>query len=133
MAAGDLYQLTAAGAVVASLSSALMMNISSNAEESYTIKIISLIISIVAFILSASREYLNYARRFQSHDLSSKLYTTVLRSTEVRLIKNHIDRDEKRDIFKDIVDQMTIIEQYETPIPDTIEKQVRRAKELAES
>jgi hypothetical protein len=109
------------------LTSAIMMSISSDELTNKNIlKYISLILSITSFLLSVSRDYFNFARKFQSHDLSSKLYTTVLRSIEVRLINNHLDKEERRDIFKDIVDQMSIIEQYETPVPDCIDSKVRR-------
>lgn len=103
------------------LSSTIMMTISSDNENNMNIiKYISLVLSLTSFMFSISREYLQYSHKFQSHELSSKLYTTLLRSIEVRLIKNHLDDDEKRDIFKDIVDQMSIIEQYETAIPDCV-------------
>jgi len=109
------------------LTSAIMMSISGDSSNDRdVIKYISLTLSIISFLFSVSRDYLNFARKFQSHDLSSKLYTTLLRSVEVRLINNHLDKDEKRDIFKDIVDQMSIIEQYETPVPAYIDSKVRR-------
>lgn len=113
------------------LASAIMMGITTDNDHSVVIiKYTSLILSIMSFLFSVSRDYLNFSRKFQSHDLSSKLYTTLLRSIEVRLIKNHIDNEERRDIFKDIVDQMSIIEQYETPIPSKIDKCVRRERDL---
>jgi hypothetical protein len=103
------------------LSSTIMMTIASDNEYNMTIlKYISLVLSLASFVCSISRDYLNYSSKFQSHELSSKLYTTLLRSIEVRLIKSYLDDEEKRDIFKDIVDQMSIIEQYETPVPDSI-------------
>jgi hypothetical protein len=103
------------------LSSTIMMTIVSDNEYNMKIiKYISLVLSLSSFVCSISRDYLNYSSKFQSHELSSKLYTTLLRSIEVRLIKSHLDDAEKRDIFKDIVDQMSIIEQYETPVPDII-------------
>jgi len=109
------------------LTSAIMMSISGDSSNDRDIiKYISLTLSITSFLFSVSRDYLNFARKFQSHDLSSKLYTTLLRSVEVRLINNHLDNDEKRDIFKDIVDQMSIIEQYEIPVPVGIDSKVRR-------
>lgn len=112
------------------LTSAIMMSISGDSSNDRdVIKYISLTLSITSFLFSVSRDYLNFARKFQSHDLSSKLYTTLLRSVEVRLINNHLDKDEKRDIFKDIVDQMSIIEQYETPVPAYIDSKVRRDHE----
>jgi hypothetical protein len=109
------------------LTSAIMMSISGDSDsDKDVIKYISLTLSITSFLFSVSRDYLNFARKFQSHDLSSKLYTTLLRSVEVRLINSHLDKDEKRDIFKDIVDQMSIIEQYEIPVPSSIDSNVRR-------
>jgi hypothetical protein len=107
-------------------SSTIMMSITGDSENNKNlIKYISLSLSIMSFLFSMSRDYLNYAKKYQSHDLSAKLYTTLLRSVEVRLIKNHLGKEDKRDIFKDIVDQMSIIEQYETPIPAGIDKKVR--------
>lgn len=113
------------------LTSAIMMSITNdNSNSKYVIKYISLTLSIMSFLFSVSRDYLNFSRKFQSHDLSSKLYTTLLRSTEVRLIKTHLNGVERRDIFKDIVDQMSIIEQYEKPIPAKIDNNVRKEREL---
>jgi hypothetical protein len=117
------------------LTSSIMMSITNDNDSSKSksiIKYISLTLAILSFLFSVSRDYLNYSRKFQSHDLSSKLYTTLLRSTEVRLIKNNLDEAERRDIFKDIVDQMSIIEQYETPIPSRIDNKVRIERELLE-
>jgi hypothetical protein len=109
------------------LTSAIMMSITDGSpSDRDAIKFISLTLSITSFLFSVSRDYLNFARKFQSHDLSSKLYTTLLRSIEVRLINTHLSNDERRDIFKDIVDQMSIIEQYETPVPTGIDSDVRK-------
>jgi hypothetical protein len=109
------------------LTSTIMMSISSDESSNKDIiKYVSLSLSITSFLFSVSRDYLNFARKFQSHDLSSKLYTTVLRSVEVRLINNHLDKDDRREIFKDIVDQMSIIEQYEQPVPLYIDTRVRK-------
>jgi hypothetical protein len=108
------------------ITSATMMSIMEDkSNDSNIIKYISLSLSIASFLFSVSRDYLNFAKKHQSHDLSAKLYTTLLRSVEVRLIKNHLGKEDKRDIFKDIVDQMSIIEQYETPIPSGIDNKVR--------
>ena len=68
---------------------------------------------------------MGFSKKFQSHDLSSKLYTTLLRSIESTLIKNGLDKDAKRDLFKEIASQMSIIEQYETPVPHKIDKKIR--------
>jgi hypothetical protein len=108
------------------ITSAIMMSITGDSDsDQNVIKYISLSLSIMSFLFSVSRDYFNYAKKHQSHDLSAKLYTTLLRSVEVRLIKNHLGKDDKRDIFKDIIDQMSIIEQYETPIPIGIDNKVR--------
>jgi hypothetical protein len=116
------------------LTSSIMMGISNdNNHGKNIIKYISLTLAILSFIFSVSRDYLNFAKKFQSHDLSSKLYTSLLRSTEVRLVKSHLSDDDKRDVFKDILDQMSIIEQYETPITTRIETSVRTDIEIMNS
>ena len=113
------------------ITSTIMMSLSIDDELNQSIiKYISLILSITSFFFSVSRDYLNYSKKFQSHDLSSKLYTTLLRSMEVRLIKNHLTDDERRDMFKDIVDQMSIIEQYETPVPVSISAQLANENDI---
>jgi hypothetical protein len=113
------------------LTSTIMMSIANDdISNEMILKYVNIALSVLSFLFSVSRTYLNYAEKFQSHDLSSKLYTTLLRSVEVRLIKNHLDKEEKRDIFKDIVDQMSIIEQYETPIPNKIDNVVRSGHRL---
>jgi hypothetical protein len=108
------------------LASTLMMGITqSSSSNSLTISYVSLGLSVVSFVLSLSRDYLKYTNLFQAHDISSKLYTNLLRSIEVRLIGNHITPDDRRDMFKDIIDQMSIIEQYEHAIPSDINRKVR--------
>lgn len=108
------------------IASTLMMNLSQDDNHNQrAVDIVGFSLSVISFVLSLSREYLKYITKFQAHDISSKLYTNLLRSIEVRLIKNNITQDDKRDMFKDIVDQMSIIEQYELPIPSDISKEVR--------
>lgn len=108
------------------LASTLMMGLTQTKENDRTvINSVSLCLSIVSFVLSLSRDYLKYTTLFQAHDISSKLYTNLLRSIEVRLIGNHITPDDRRDMFKDIIDQMSIIEQYELAIPGDINLAIR--------
>ena len=114
-------------------SSTIMMSIAMDDEDSYNkeiVKYVGLFLSILSFILSASQNYLNYIEKYQSHELSSKLYTTLLRSMELRLIEKKLSLDVKRTIFKEIVDQMSIIEQYEDPVPIKVDKWVRSANDM---
>jgi hypothetical protein len=117
------YPVTLLSSFVAST---LMMNLSvGNNRNQTTVDIVGFSFSVISFVLSLSRDYLKYTTKFQAHDISSKLYTNLLRSIEVRLIGTHITIDDKCDMFKDIVDQMSIIEQYELPIPSNINKSIR--------
>lgn len=90
------------------------------------VQIIGLTLSVASFFFSVTRDYMNFSKRFSDHDISQKLYTNLLRSIEIRLIHNHIQPDERRDIFRDISEQMSIIEQYEQPIPADIERKIRQ-------
>jgi hypothetical protein len=117
------YPVTLLSSFVAS---ALMLNLSQeNSHNQTAVDIVGFSFAVTSFVLSLSRDYLKYTTKFQAHDVSSKLYTNLLRSIEVRLIGNHITMADKRDMFKDIVDQMSIIEQYELPIPSDINISIR--------
>ena len=117
------YPVTLLSSFVAST---LMMNLyQSNNRNQNVVDVVGFSLSVISFILSLSRDYLKYTTKFQAHDISSKLYTNLLRSIEVRLIGNHITMADKRDMFKDIIDQMSIIEQYELPIPTDINLAIR--------
>jgi hypothetical protein len=111
------------------LASTMMINDDGNDY----IKILKLIFSILLFIVSLSRDYFNPSQQSHDHDISSKLYVHLQRSVEVRLIKNSISLSEKRDICKDIVDQISIIEQYELPIPHKIMKKINSHKKIPKS
>lgn len=107
------------------LSSTMMYTIASQ-NHTY-INFINLSMSGFLLILSTSKEHLQYDKKNKSHDISSKLYTNLLRSIEKRLsVKNsdtpEISVDEKNDMFKDLVEQMTIIEQFDLTIPNHIIK-----------
>jgi hypothetical protein len=101
------------------LASTLMMNFSAD-QDSDAVRMINLALSFILFIMSATQNYLKYEKLSQSHDTSAKLYTTLLRGVEVRLLAEDIEKSERRDIFKDIVEQMSIIEQFEYPVPEWV-------------
>jgi hypothetical protein len=108
-------------------SSTILMTISMDCENNLKnnlIKYSSFGMSIISLFMSVSRNFLEYSKKHQSHDLSSKLYTTLLRSIEIRLISLNKEYT-KRSLFKELVDQMSIIEQYERPIPQYIDQKVR--------
>lgn len=86
---------------------------------------IAFALSILSFILGTVREYYNWSSVSHSHDLSAKLYMSLFRSIELRLIEEQLTPEERRHIFKEILDQMSIIEQYEPKISSRIMKQVQ--------
>lgn len=100
---------------------AITSGISSNSNETY--KLASLSLSAISFILSVTRDYLAMGKKSQSHDLSAKLYANLLKNVNVRLYVNNggINDNDKKDIFRDILEQMSVIESYELPIPMKVE------------
>ena len=106
------------------LSSTILLSMSTQYENATT-KLLSLILSFISFILSITRNYCNYAVKSHSHDMSAKLYTTLLRQSELKLMDDVIGLKEKKELFKDLSMQISIIEQYETPIPNWIEIEIR--------
>lgn len=88
--------------------------------------------SIISLFLNSISNLLNLPSKYQSHDLSHKLYTNLYRSVEMELIED-LDNINKRNIFKDIISQMSIIEQYETTIPDRIYNKIEKENEILEN
>jgi hypothetical protein len=113
--------------------SSIMMSITmDDSDDDFDLKLIkyfSLMLSIISFFLSIFRNFLEYPKKYQSHDLSSKLYTTLFRSIKVRLIEGDQKKINHRYIFKEIVDQMSIIEQYERPVPHKLDQNIRKGNE----
>ena len=107
------------------ISSSIMFNINAN-DKSVAVEIMGLIISFILSFLSVSREFLNYARKGAEHKVSCKLYTTLLRNIETRLMKNELTNVEKKEIFRDLVAQISLIEQYELPIKSKTMERVRK-------
>jgi hypothetical protein len=119
------FPITIISSFVAS-SFMLTANENKNNHINAIIKYGGMSLSIVSFLMSISRNYLDYAARSNDHDLSAKLYTTLMRSIEMRIIKmEKKDSQDKQDLFCDIVSQMSIIEQYERAIPEYIERSIR--------
>ena len=88
--------------------------------------------SIISLFLNSISNLLNLPSKYQSHDLSHKLYTNLHRSVEMELIED-LDNINKRNIFKDIISQMSIIEQYETTIPYRIYNKIEKENEILEN
>ena len=104
--------------------STILMSISVSGPGVIIIKYISLTLAIMAFLFSITRDYLKFSHIAQSHNMSSKLYTTLLRTMEMRLIKNN-SIEEQKNIFQDLIEQVSIIETYEISIPYDIDNDIR--------
>jgi hypothetical protein len=104
--------------------STILMSISVSGPGVIIIKYISLSLAIMAFLFSITRDYLKFSHIAQSHNMSSKLYTTLLRTIEMRLIKNN-SVEEQKNIFQDLIEQVSIIETYEISIPYEIDTDIR--------
>jgi len=100
-------------------------------DNNKKIDIINLVLSCVLFFLSVTKKYIKYEEKNKTHDVSAKLYTTLSRSVELRLIKTDdvISREERKDMYKDLVEQMTIIEQFDLTVPDRIIKKYLQCKQ----
>jgi hypothetical protein len=115
------------------IASSIMIDLSDSKSTSTFktyIKYTGLMISFLLGLLNELRKYFDYQTAHKEHDLSGKLYTTLLRSIEIRLIKNKLNKTDKQDIFQDIINQMSIIEQYEPDIPTKIDTKIRGSKIL---
>lgn len=103
------------------VSSVLSVSVFGVAEESHRIKGIMWALSIVAFAINISMEHFKLEDREHGHDLSSKLYTTALRSTQMRLMKSDpSDSVHRVEILTELIAHINIIEQYDMPISEKV-------------
>ena len=79
-------------------------------------------LSTTVFVLNVTLKHFKYADREAEHDTSSKQYTNILRLVQVRLIRNNLSLEQRKDIFAEIIGQCSLIEQYELPLPDWSKK-----------
>jgi hypothetical protein len=93
-------------------------------------KWLGLILSTSALTLTALKGHLQWDLKAHDQDTSSKLFKQLLRSVEVKLISTTLTNDDKHELFRDIISQISIIEQYEEPIPKTIEDKIVESKEV---
>lgn len=84
---------------------------------------VEFLMAAVVFFLNLTSQYFHLAEKEADHDLNAKLYTTLLRSTQIRLMKANIVEQERGEIFRDLVAQMNVIEQFELPIPPAYTRQ----------
>lgn len=105
-----------------SIISTILLSLS-NYNFAFIIRYISLALAILAFLFNITRDFLKYSYKAQSHSTSAKLYTHLLRTIEMRLIKSNAD--EHKNIFQDLIEQISIIETYEIDIPYSIDNNVR--------
>lgn len=88
----------------------------------------SIILSSLAFVISTTQKFLNYTDKYHKHDTSSKLYNRLNREIKYVLRKNHIDADKLRDLLGDVDRELSLIEEYEEPIPYKLMKKIEDAQ-----
>jgi hypothetical protein len=107
------------------LSSALSVNLLTDDHVYHNVSTkVALAMSLTSFILRVTEQYFRLFEKETSHDMSSKLYNTLLRNIQLQYI-NRRNGISDFDIYTDIVQQMNVIEQYELPISTQLLDSVR--------
>jgi len=108
------------------LSSALSINLLTDDQEyNHISSQVALAMSLASFVLCVTEQYFRLFEKEASHDMSSKLYTSLLRTVQLQSINRRQGANEF-DIYTDIVQQMNVIEQYELPIPPKVIRQIKK-------
>jgi hypothetical protein len=108
------------------ISSSLMASLNQSGSN-HGIEIFAFVLSILTFLLNVSQNYFAFGKKHNSHDLSAKLYITIMRNVETKTIGDRLKHKEKAEIFKEMISQMSIIEQYEKSVPMSISRDIRMA------
>lgn len=89
-------------------------------EPNKGVILFSFILTSLSLIISSIQRFLRYNFKAHSHDTSSKLYSQVHSEINIVLIKNHLDNNVLRDLYGDVLKQISIIEEYEEPISEKL-------------
>lgn len=73
-------------------------------------------LAILNLILNVTLIFFGYHNKEKQHDLSNKLYTTLFRSVQLKLLQN-LTPQEKSSLLQDMLSQLSILEQYEEVVP----------------
>ncbi len=110
------------------LASSFLIDLSrAKPESGKVMSSIGLVLSALSMFFSITRDYTQFGELSKSHEISYKLYQSLIRSVEVMLVcDSEITKEDYRRIFKHISDQLTQIEQYEQPVGEKIEQKVKK-------
>lgn len=75
----------------------------------------------INFFLTITLDYFGYHRKEKEHDLSYKLYTTLFRSIQLKILSTSLTDEAKTNLLHDLLSQLSILEQYEDVVPRRFE------------
>jgi hypothetical protein len=90
-----------------------------------TLEWIKLGLSSFVVMMGILRNHFGFEKKASSHDNTSKLYAQVLHLAESKLLETEMTKVMKKVIFKDITAQISIIQQYELPVPMSIVEKIQ--------
>jgi hypothetical protein len=101
-----------------------------NEDSASEFKWINLLLTSIVFVINMIRTKLGYEKKSATHDNSSKSFNKILIDVESRLLGDVINDSVKKDIYREVINQMNIIQQYTLPIPEFIEIRVKESKKI---
>ena len=102
--------------ITAFLSSTLSVNIISE-KRSPLASYASFSLAAISLALDVIIRYCDFHPKEKQHDQSYKLYTTLFRSAQVKILQNHLSPKDKTTMLQDMLSQLSILEEYEEFVP----------------
>lgn len=94
------------------LSSTIIVN-TTQLEPLREVLLFTAILSSLIFVASSLGKYLGWNDRYHQHDICIKIYQRLLDTAALRLLKNHLTKEQKEDILYDMVTSMDTIAIFE--------------------
>jgi uncharacterized protein YhhL (DUF1145 family) len=111
------------------LSSALSVNLFTP-QPSEATSYVMFALAVSEFVLNLVLQYFMFTSKEKHHDMSVKLYTTLFRTVQMKLLKNNFSPGEKKELLQDMLGQLAILEQYEDVVPERFQNQAENDPDL---
>ena len=94
------------------LSSAIIIN-TTQIDPQKSVLIFTAVLSSLIFVASSLGRFLDWENKSHQYDLCSKIYRRLRDATQLRLLKNHLSKVEKLDIYYDLITNTDTIAVFE--------------------
>lgn len=102
------------------ITSSIITTLSQSESMGKGLSIVVCILSSISLFLIATRNYMQFGKLYNKHEMTARLYMNLDQKIKTRLLKT-LNIAELRNIYESILEQLSTIELYAEPLPLDLE------------